>query len=261
MPTIRRYKVVSGDTVEAIAKRYGLKASSILWSNRLTDDSLLQVGQELIIPPVDGLIHTIADGDTYWDVASAHQADKDHMVKANPDVSPDSLQPGQLLVVPGGLPPRRNQVVSRDGGGRTAPPPAPATVTPPQGFMFQWPLTGEITEPFGWRTHPVYGTRNFHDGIDIAVDPGTAVRAAAAGTVILAEWYGGWGLTVKVDHGGGLVTRYSHNGTLLVKVGDAVKAGQVIARSGNTGVSTGPHLDFGIYRKDTPVDPLSLLPR
>jgi murein DD-endopeptidase MepM/ murein hydrolase activator NlpD len=261
IPKIRRYKVANGDTVEGIAQRYGLNPSTILWSNRITGDTVLQIGQELLIPVKDGILHEVGVGDSLWDVASAHQVEVDQVIKGNPDVSPDSLQPGQLLLVPGGLPARRVLVISRDGaGGRPAPSPAPAPQPAPQGSGFQWPLTGEITEQFGWRTHPVYGTRNFHDGIDIAVPEGTSVRATASGTVVLAEWYGGWGLTIKVNHGAGLVTRYSHNNTLLVKVGDSVKAGQIIARSGNTGVSTGPHLDFGIYRNDTPVDPIALLP-
>jgi len=138
------------------------------------------------------------------------------------------------------------------------PEPEPEPRDGPGGLIC--PLSGQITEYFGWRTHPVYGTSNYHEGIDIAVPPGTPIQAIASGQVTMAEWYGGWGLTVQVDHGNGLVSRYSHDGELLVSVGEWVYTGQVIAYSGNTGVSTGPHLDFGIYEYGEPVDPLALLP-
>lgn len=265
-PKVRPYAVVSGDTVEAIAQRFGLLPVTVLSSNQLTDESLLQVGQQLLIPAKDGLLYTVQAGDNLWDVATLYQVEVDQVIRSNPDIAPDALQPGQVLLLPGVVRPRRsNIVVSRSGfaprGATPSPSPAPGSGRKTAGADLQWPLRGEITEYFGWRTHPVYGTRNYHEGIDIAIPEGTAVAAIAAGTVTLSEWYGGWGLTVKIDHGGGLVSRYSHNGVLLVKPGETVAAGQVIARSGNTGVSTGPHLDFGIYQQGKPVDPLEILTR
>lgn len=253
-PKVRAYKVAPGDTAEAIAGQFGLQTSSVLWSNGLREDSLLQIDQELLIPATDGLIHQVSDGDTFWDLAVTYDVEVDELILANPDISPDALQPGQRMVVPQGTPPRRaTQVASRSGGSADR-----ATVASAGGLI--WPLTGEITDRFGWRTHPVYGTRNYHEGIDIGVPPGTPIRAAGAGRVTLAAWYGGYGLTVRIDHGNGLVSRYSHDSELLVQVGDWVEAGQVIALSGNTGVSTGPHLDFGLYRNGAPIDPLSMLP-
>lgn len=253
---VQVYRVVAGDTAESIAARFGLKTSTILWSNRLTESSLLQIDQEILVPVTDGLIHNVADGDTFWDIASAYNVEVDALILANPDISPDALQPGQTMVVPDGAPPRRSTMVaSRSGGESARSAPAPSS-----GVALLWPLTGELTDPFGWRTHPVYGTRNFHEGIDIGVPTGTPIQAVAAGRVITAEWYGGYGLTVRIDHGSGLVSRYSHDSELLVSVGEWVEAGQVIALSGNTGVSTGPHLDFGLYRNGQPFDPLSMLP-
>lgn len=260
LPKLRVYRVVEGDTAEGIAARFGLKTSTILWANDLTEDSLLQVGQELLIPAVDGVVHTVIEGDTLWEIASDHAVEVDEVVLANPDISPDLLQPGQQILVPNGVPhSRAAMVASRSGvaeSGRSRWNPPEET----QNGGLIWPLTGVITDRFGWRTHPVYGTKNFHEGIDIAVPPGTPVQAVAAGKVIFAGWYGGYGLTVKIDHGNGLVTRYSHNSELLVQEGESVEAGRVIAKSGNTGVSTGPHLDLGLYRNGVPVDPLSMLP-
>ncbi len=258
IPTIRVYKVQPGDTLESIANQFGLQVTSIQWSNDISDEKLLQIDQELLIPPVDGIIHTVREGDTFWDIARIHGVEVDAIIQANPRLNPDTLQPGHQLIVPGGKPARSpRSTASRSGTDRDDRAPIAAPVL--QGLL--WPVTGEVTDTFGWRTHPVYGTPNFHEGIDIGIPEGTPIRATADGKVIFAGWYGGWGLTVKLDHGDGLVSRYSHTRQLMVSVGDTVTAGQVIALSGNTGISTGPHVDFGIYLSDEPVDPLSLLPR
>lgn len=263
VPKVRVYKVKPGDTVEGIAGRHGLSASSILWSNGLAETTVLQIDQELLIPAVDGILHVVADGDTFWEIALTHNVEADDVIRANAEISPDSLQPGKVLLVPGGAPARRSTAIaSRSAAQRPVPAPSPAPIQAPgpnPGLI--WPLQGTLTDTFGWRTHPVYGTRNFHEGIDIAAPVGTPVKAVAGGRVTLSEWYGGYGLTIRIDHGDGMVSRYSHNSTLLVTMGQSVAVGDVIALSGNTGVSTGPHLDFGLYRGGTPIDPLALLPR
>jgi murein DD-endopeptidase MepM/ murein hydrolase activator NlpD len=118
-----------------------------------------------------------------------------------------------------------------------------------------WPVRGPITSPFGWRFHPILRTNRFHSGYDIAVRSGTSVAAAASGTVILAGWAGGYGKAVIIDHGGNISTLYGHNSTLLVSEGQSVKAGQIIAKSGSTGLSTGPHVHFEVRKSGEPVDP------
>ncbi|MGQ9838803.1 MAG: murein hydrolase activator EnvC family protein [Cyanobacteriota bacterium] len=117
------------------------------------------------------------------------------------------------------------------------------------------PVNGPITSPFGWRVHPIYRIRRFHAGIDFGVSTGTPVRAADRGTVIYAGWYGGYGNTVIVNHGGGITTLYAHNSRVAVSVGQAVQRGQTIAASGSTGLSTGPHVHFEVRVKGQPVDP------
>jgi murein DD-endopeptidase MepM/ murein hydrolase activator NlpD len=118
-----------------------------------------------------------------------------------------------------------------------------------------WPLTGPITSPFGWRRSPFGGAPDFHPGLDIGVDTGTTVRAAAAGTVIMAQWYGGYGNYVLIDHGGGISTGYGHLSSIYVSVGQHVGRGDPIAASGNTGASTGPHLHFEVRKDGKPIDP------
>jgi len=98
-----------------------------------------------------------------------------------------------------------------------------------------------------------------HEGIDIAVGSGTAVVASAGGTVIVAGWMGGYGNLVVVDHGYGIATAYGHNTSLAVGVGQTVGQGQVIAYSGNTGNSTGPHVHFEVRVNGGAVDPLGYL--
>ena len=125
---------------------------------------------------------------------------------------------------------------------------------------FVWPIYGEITSPFGWRTHPIFGTQKFHSGLDIAADYGDPVVAANSGTVIYADWMGGYGNAVMIDHGGGLVTLYGHNSSLAVYNGQQVSKGQTIAYAGSTGYSTGPHCHFEVRIHGEVTDPMNYLP-
>jgi murein DD-endopeptidase MepM/ murein hydrolase activator NlpD len=125
---------------------------------------------------------------------------------------------------------------------------------------FVWPVRGRISSPYGWRVHPVYKNRQFHGGIDIVAPVGTSVRAAAAGKVIRSGYMGAFGYGVVIDHGRGVTTWYGHNSRLSVKVGEKVKQGQVIARSGNSGITTGPHVDFRIKVDGDTVNPIKWLP-
>jgi murein DD-endopeptidase MepM/ murein hydrolase activator NlpD len=109
---------------------------------------------------------------------------------------------------------------------------------------FSWPVTGTITSPFGWRSNPFGGGPEFHQGLDIAAPMGTTVTAAAAGTVIMAQWYGGYGNYILIDHGGGYSTGYGHLSAIYVSNGQTVQRGQAIGAVGSTGQSTRPHLHF-----------------
>ncbi|MEW5865620.1 MAG: peptidoglycan DD-metalloendopeptidase family protein [Bacillota bacterium] len=120
---------------------------------------------------------------------------------------------------------------------------------------FIMPVKGRVSSDFGMRFHPILKRARFHSGIDISVPSGTAVLAAADGVVIYSGWISGYGYTVIIDHGGGLSTLYGHNSLLLVQSGQAVVQGDRIARSGSTGLSTGPHVHFEVRDQGAPVSP------
>ncbi|MBV9271155.1 MAG: peptidoglycan DD-metalloendopeptidase family protein [Candidatus Eremiobacteraeota bacterium] len=122
-----------------------------------------------------------------------------------------------------------------------------------------WPVTGTITSPFGWRRSPFGGAPEFHQGLDIAANMGTTITAPAAGTVIFAGWYGGYGNYVLIDHGGGMATGYGHLSQILVGNGQQILRGAPIGLVGSTGASTGPHLHFEVRINGKPVDPAAYL--
>lgn len=124
-----------------------------------------------------------------------------------------------------------------------------------------WPVPGysTISSPFGYRVHPVLGVSKLHTGIDIPAPTGTPAVAVASGTVIYSGVQGTYGNTVMIRHDNGLVSLYAHNSSLVVKVGDKVKKGQVVTKIGSTGRSTGPHLHFEIRVNGTPQNPLNYL--
>lgn len=126
------------------------------------------------------------------------------------------------------------------------------------GGVLQWPVPGynRISSPFGNRIHPILKTPKLHTGIDIAVPAGKDVVAAGNGRVVTSGNLGGYGKTIIIDHGGGIMTLYAHNSRLLVGQGTNVVKGQKIALVGSTGMSTGPHVHFEVRKNGQYVDPI-----
>ncbi|QBI21899.1 hypothetical protein ER308_03910 [Egibacter rhizosphaerae] len=127
------------------------------------------------------------------------------------------------------------------------------------GGLLARPVGGPVTSSFGYRTHPVLGTQRLHAGIDFGAPTGTPIRAADGGRVVQAGGRGGYGITVVIDHGGGLSTLYAHQSSLNVSAGESVSRGDVIGYVGSTGVSTGPHLHFEVREGGSPVNPAPYL--
>lgn len=132
---------------------------------------------------------------------------------------------------------------------------------PYSGGQMEWPAPGyhRITSKFGYRIHPILKTKKLHTGIDIGVPTGGNIVAAAAGIVIYSGSLGGYGNTIMVDHGGGIVTLYAHNSRLVAKEGDVVKRGDIVSKAGSTGMSTGPHLHFEVRKNGVYQDPMTWL--
>lgn len=126
---------------------------------------------------------------------------------------------------------------------------------------FQWPVPSStrVTSDYGWRPHPIFKTRRFHNGIDIGAPTGSPVIAVDDGQVIYAGNYGGYGYTVIVDHGGGISSQYSHLSRILVSKGQSVKKGHRIGLVGSTGWSTGPHLHFTVLKNGQSANPWNWL--
>lgn len=122
-----------------------------------------------------------------------------------------------------------------------------------------WPVSGYLTSHFGFRLSPIDGFRESHQGMDIAGPAGSSIRATADGVVKLAGWAGGYGNVVVIDHGLGYSTRYGHNRQLLVRTGDKVKRGQIIALMGQTGKATGPHCHYEVWYNGRAMNPARFL--
>ena len=118
-----------------------------------------------------------------------------------------------------------------------------------------WPTRGWVTSDFGYRESPFTGLRENHEGWDIGARSGSAVRATADGMITVAGRERGYGKLIEIDHGYGVVTRYGHNSKNLIKVGNKVKRGQIVALVGNTGRSTGPHLHYEVIVNGVPANP------
>mgnify|MGYP001577680661 CR=1 FL=1 len=253
---VENYIVQGGDTLSSIAKKFSgtnnkLDPDSIAYLNDFSVEKVLKPGDEIKIPPVSGIVVKVKSGDTITSLAKKYglpssQAIVDWPYNSFVDDEKFSLAAGQILVIPGGKPPKelpqaltqvRTQVIFG---------------TPIAGGsgQFSWPTNGVITQYFAW----------YHNGIDIANNIGTPILAADSGRVVsvLVENYG-YGHHIIIDHGNGLKSLYAHLSEILVHVGDNVSRGQQIGKMGSTGRSTGSHLHFVVFSGNASVNPLGYL--
>ena len=236
--TISTYTVRKGDSMNLIAKTFNVSAQTITWANNIPRGGTLKEGDVLIILPVSGVKHTVKKGDTLASIAKKYGGDPDDIVDFNDITLDESLEVGSVVIVPDG------EVAE----------PAP-TVRPSTRIV-----RGGGPELIGYFLRPIVGGRRTtgihgYNGVDLAAPRGSVVRAAAAGTVIVARasgWNGGYGKYVVVAHPNGTQTLYAHLDSLVSKVGSAVAQGETMAFVGNTGKSTGPHLHFEVRGAKNP---------
>ena len=192
-----------------------------------------------------GVYHKVKPGETLWRIAKTYQVDLETLQWVNDVEDVTDLRIGRILFIPG-----RQRVLE-------VIPFPPEEEAPPllKKIGILWPIKGRLTSGFGMRG------KRMHEGIDLAAPKGTAIQAAAAGKVAYSgAGMKGYGKVVVVKHVNEFSTVYAHNSSLLVKMGEMVQKGQVIARVGSTGWATGPHLHFEVRRRGVPEDPLEYLP-
>jgi murein DD-endopeptidase MepM/ murein hydrolase activator NlpD len=124
-----------------------------------------------------------------------------------------------------------------------------------------WPVPGHVSSSYGYRIHPVREERLLHTGLDISIPSGNEVKATADGVVSFAGWTQAGGIVVVLEHGHGFRTAYAHNGKALVRVGQRVARDESVALSGSTGVSTGPHVHYEVWKNGRHVDPADFIAR
>jgi murein DD-endopeptidase MepM/ murein hydrolase activator NlpD len=203
-------------------------------------------------PDLVGATHVVKKGETVYRIARTYGVEPRDLMEVNDLIDPRLLKPGMEIFVPGAL--RPLDVPPLPPGVVPEPEPLPAPAPAPREATLRWPLKGVLYSRFGVRQ----GQR--HDGIDISAPEGTQVLAAAGGVVVYTGRQSGYGAIVIVKHDGGLVTLYAHNSAVLVKEGERVEPGTPIARVGQSGRTTGPHLHFEVRDGTRPRNPLFYLP-
>lgn len=262
--------VLPGDTVYAIARRTGASPQSIITLNRLAPPYALEIGDIIRVPansvppsraaaatppaPPRDSAHVVKAGDTLYSISRATGASVDTIARANSLGQPYSLRVGQTLRIPGASAATIARAPEADVGDLARNVSYGSTPSKP-GSLFDWPVQGRVIGSFGLSEA---GKRN--DGVNIAAPVGTPVRAAADGEVVYrGSELDGYGNLLLIKHDDGFVTAYAHNDAMLVKKGDRVRKGQVIAKVGQTGSAGEPQLHFEIRQNLKAIDPVALM--
>ena len=233
------YKVQKGDMIGDLAAQFGLNQDTILSFNNIKNSRLLQIGQYLKIPNQDGLLYTVGKKDSLSAIAENYQMDTKTIEAVNGPKA-DAIEVGMKLFIPGA---RMDSTDLREIN----------------GDLFIWPVRGWITSPYGYRISPFTGARQFHAGLDIGSPMGTPIKAAMSGRVSATGYDINTGNYVLINHHSGYQTLYGHLSVIGVKPGAYVRTGQTIGKVGSTGLSTGSHLHFTVFKNHVTVNPRPLM--
>jgi murein DD-endopeptidase MepM/ murein hydrolase activator NlpD len=236
------HTVQSGENVSELAVSFGLNQDSIISLNKITNTRLLQIGKVLKIPNQNGILHNVKSTDTLASIAEKYKVDKSAIQTVN-ELFSEKITAGTDLFIPGA---RLDFAILQEIN----------------GDLFIWPINGAITitSPYGYRIDPFNsGYRQFHTGIDIRGSAGTPIRAAMAGRVSQVGYDNVLGNYVVITHHSGYRTLYGHMSVIRTRTGAYVTLGERIGDVGSTGLSTGPHLHFTVYKNGVLVNPRALL--
>ena len=259
---VAEHTVGRGDSVFAISKEFSIKPDTLLWANYDTlNDSpdSIRPGQELNVPPIDGILYTWKEGDTIAAIAGQYKAKVEDVLNwpgNKVDLTNPTFKAGDMVMLPGGSREYKQWLiptVARGKSGTTGVAGSACGGGPVGSGAFIWPAG----------THFISGTDYYagHLGIDIAAGEGATVYAADAGVVVRASggYNGGYGNVVMIDHGNGFATLYGHLSQINVSVCQGVGAGTVIGYAGNTGNSFGAHLHFEVRQGGGFINPWNVL--
>jgi len=237
------YEVKTGENFWSIAKKYGVDIDTVIGANPEITKLNSYTGEQLIILNRKGILHEIRKNEKINNIAELYGKKIDEILKEN---DKRSLREGDIIFIPNAKPKVLNESMAAIYAKRS---------------LFRSPISGNGYSSFvGLREHPILrGVTKFHNGVDIKAKVGTWIGAAADGVVIYAGWINGYGKSIKIKHENGYVTLYAHLSEIYVKNGQKVKAGKLIGKSGNTGLSTGPHLHFSIFKNGKVENPLDYI--
>jgi murein DD-endopeptidase MepM/ murein hydrolase activator NlpD len=267
VPERPRYAVIKhtverGDSVFAIAKDASIKPDTLLWANYdVLNDSpdSIRPGQELNLPPTDGILYQWKDGDTLEKIATQYKAKVDDILNwpgNDIDLTNPTFKAGQLVMIPGGSREYKQWLIPTIARGKSG-------TTGVAGSACGGGPVGSGAFIFPVGNHFLSGNDYYagHLGIDLAAGEGSPVYAADAGVVVRAAggWNGGYGNLVMIDHGNGYATVYAHLSQINVSVCQGVGAGTVIGAAGNTGNSFGAHLHFEVRKNGGFINPWNVL--
>lgn len=248
------YSVQSGDTIGAIAEKFNVSINTIRWANNLGSKGVIKVGDKLTILPITGIQYTVKKGDTASGIAQKYESETRDILDYNGLDEASDLKVGMEIIIPDGELPASVPAKTAAKVAVKAVTKTPSAkvgtnetddVAPKSSSAYKLPIPGSVL------TQGVHGS----NGVDFGAPVGTVVKASMAGEVILAKssgYNGGYGLYIVVKHANGTQTLYAHLSRVDVAIGENVSIGQTIAKSGNTGRSTGPHLHFEVRGATNP---------
>ena len=275
----KNYVVSQGDSLWSIANSQNIELDTLVGSNSFKTSARLRPGVILRIPNQDGIFYVMKKGEDIESVSKRYGVSMNKIRQVNVTQNIDALRAGDEIFLPDAKPESviehkdvKLAEVKKPASAKPvkSAPKTPAKSEKPSGGEvavrkakggFRWPVMGRINSPFGWRQHPITRRKDFHTGIDIKADRNDPIKAAGSGRIVYSGWMGGYGKVLVIEHTNGQSTLYAHCSTLLAGKGASVSSGQLVARVGTTGRSTGPHLHFEVRNGNSPVNPIKYLSR